>query len=95
MKTKRKFTAGLWVIGFFKGEEIIGRTILRHNIKCVSLVTENGDRLVVHFNMIEDIKKINITETLKPSITSSIEKKKSHSAIDKLIMETLKSINHN
>lgn len=95
MKTKRKFTADIWVIGFLRGQEIIGRTIIKHNIECVSLVTENGDRLSVAFNMIEDIKKINITDTPKPSITSSINKKKNHSVIEKLIMETLKSINHN
>lgn len=90
---KRKFTNAIWVKGMYKGEEVIGRTIIYNNHQCVSLVTELGNRQTVPFDSITDIVKLSFVKKIMPPISTRIQLKKSQTKIEKLILTTLVSIN--
>jgi hypothetical protein len=91
---KKKFINAIWVTGLYRDREIMGRTYRHHGQHWIILITETGRSLIVPFDAVTDLKKITIVKDKLPSISSSFENKKRFTAIEKLILKTLSSLNN-
>jgi hypothetical protein len=92
--SKIKFKDKIWIIGNYKGEEVIGRTCTIQGMNYVSIVTSKGRITIVAFETLGKIKKLILPKTL-PAITTSIQNIKSKTFMDEHILETLTFINNN
>lgn len=88
-----------WIVGRYDNEKIIGRMFKEDGVRWVCFVTESALLLQVFASDISEIKRLNIKvksvskNTTNCIITTSIEKKKRLSKIEKLIMQTLALLN--
>lgn len=94
-KQKRRSNDEIWVKGLYKEEVFVGRTFIDNDIDFISLITESGMQMIVPFNSISGIVKLEFVKQMSPKISTNIRLKKNHSKIEKLILKTLESINQN
>ncbi len=91
---KKKFINSIWITGLYRDREIMGRTYRHHGQHWVILITDTGRSLIVPFDAVTDMKKVTILREKLPKITSSFQNKQRFTAIEKLILATLSSINN-
>jgi len=91
---KKKFINEIWVTGLYRDREILGRTYRHNGQNWIILITDGGRSLIVPYEAVSNLMKITIIKEKLPKITSSIQNKKRFTAIDKLILATLSSINN-
>ena len=72
----------------------MGRTYRHQGQHWIILITDTGRSLIVPFDAVTDLKKITIVKERLPKITSSLQNKKRFTAIEKLILATLSSLNN-
>ena len=60
VKTKKIFIDNIWIIGYYKNKEIIGRTKEIDGIHFVYVVNDEGKFQILNFNDIENISKLNV-----------------------------------
>lgn len=92
-KQKRKSNDEIWVKGLYNEEIFVGRTLMDNDIHSISLITESGMQMIVPFNSISGIVKLEFVKQMSPKISTTLQLKKNHSKIEKLILKTLGSIN--
>lgn len=90
---KKRFINAIWVTGLYRDREIMGRTYRHNGQHWIILITDAGRSLIVPYNTVSDLKKISVVKEKLPKITSTFEHKKRFTAIEKLILSTLTSIN--
>jgi len=90
-----KFVKGIWITGNLElnNEFLIGRTCIRKGHNVVSVVTTSGALIEIPFENVQNIKRLNILTRNPPVITSSLYNKTNITIDEKLIVETLNSIN--
>ena len=88
-----------WIVGRYDNEEIIGRMFKEDGVRWICLVTKAALLFQVFASDVSEIKKLNIKmkpvskNPTKCIITTSLEKKKRLSKVEKLIIQTLDSLN--
>ncbi|MET3115481.1 hypothetical protein AAKU52_003230 [Pedobacter sp. CG_S7] len=91
---KKKFINEIWVTGLYRDREVLGRTYRHSRQNWIILITDDGKSLIVPYEAVSNIMKISIIIEKLPKITSTIQNKKRFTAIDKLILATLSSLNN-
>lgn len=71
MKTQYKFIPDIWISCYYEGKKCIGRTLNFDitNKEIVSIVNEFGNQYVVDYNLLENVRKINLFKIDKTSIS--------------------------
>ncbi len=71
----------------------MGRTHRVNNQQWIVLITDMGKSLIVPFDSVRNLKKVTMVKEKLPAISTTIQKKKRLTAIEKLIIATLSTIN--
>lgn len=92
VKRRYKFKPDTWVMGLYKGSKILGRTYTSNGQNYAIVITEHVGGFRVKFDDLTNLKTLELPNYIPP-ITSAVQNKKRLTIIEKLILESIISIN--